>query len=57
MLVVKELVTLPNLHIHHVMIQSELKHLIESKAVGTVKLELRSGSNQAKNPRIDVPSW
>jgi len=53
---VKELVKLHNLRIHHVMIRSELKYLIAAKAVGTVKLEPRSGSNPAKNPRFYVRS-
>jgi len=38
MLEVKELVKLHNLHIHHVMLQSELKNVIAAKAVGTGQL-------------------
>ena len=48
----KERLKLHNLHIDHVTIRSELKYLIGAKAVGTVKLELQSGSNLAKNPRF-----
>jgi hypothetical protein len=56
MLGVQELVKLHNVYIHYVMIPSELKYLIAAKVVGTVQLEPRSGSNQAKNPRVYVRS-
>lgn len=48
MLKVKELVELHNLLIHHVVIQLELKYVIAARAVVTIKLELRSGSNPAQ---------
>jgi len=54
MLEVKDLAKLHKLCIHHVMIRSELKNLIAAKAVQTVKSELRSGSNPAKNPKFYV---
>jgi len=53
---VKELVQLHNLHMYHVMIQSELKNLIAANAVGTAKLELWSGSATDKNPGLIVRS-
>ena len=56
MMEVKELVKLHNLHIHHLMIRSELKYLMAAKAVGMVMFEPRSGSNTAKNPRFFVRS-
>jgi hypothetical protein len=56
MLELKELVILHNLRIHYVMIQSELKYFIGGKGVGTVHLELRFGSNPAKNPGFYVQS-
>ena len=56
MLEVKELVELHNLRIHPVIIWSELKYLIAAKAVETIKLELQSGSNLAKNPQFDIQS-
>jgi hypothetical protein len=46
---VKKRVDPHNLHSDHVLIQSELKYLIGGKGVGTVELELRSGSNPAKD--------
>jgi len=51
-----ELVKLHNLHIHHVLIRSELKDLIAAKEVGTVQLEPLSTSNPAKYPRFNVRS-
>ena len=51
---VKERLELHNLRIDHVTIQSKLKYLIGAKAVGTEKLEPRSGSNLAQNPRFYV---
>jgi len=54
MLEVKELIILHNLHTDHVTVQSELTYLIGAKAVGTVNLKPRSGSNPAKYPRFYV---
>jgi hypothetical protein len=54
MLEVKELEKLHILCTDHVTIRSELKYLIGAKAVGTVNLEPRSGSNPAKYPRFYV---
>ena len=51
---VKEGLKLDNLHIDYVMIRSQLKYLIGAKGVGTIYLELRSGSNPAKYPRFYV---
>ena len=51
---VKEALKLHNLHTDHVMIRSELKYLIGAKAVGTVYLEPRFGSNPAKYQRFYV---
>jgi hypothetical protein len=54
MLVVKVLVKLPNLHIHPVAIQSELKYVIAAKPEGTVKLEQQSSSNLAKHLLVHI---
>jgi hypothetical protein len=51
---VKEGLKLHNLHTDHVMIRSELIYLIGAKAVGTVYLEPRFGSNPGKYPRFYV---
>jgi len=56
MLEEKELVKLHHLRIHQVMIRSELKYFIAAKAIGTVKLVPRSGSNPAKHPQFYVRS-
>jgi hypothetical protein len=45
---------LHNLRTGHVMTRSELIYLIAAKAVGTVYLEPRFGSNPAKYPRFYV---
>jgi len=54
MLEVKELIILHNLHTDHVAVRSELTYLIGAKAVGTLNLEPRFGSNPAKYPRFYV---
>jgi hypothetical protein len=51
---VKERLSLHNLHIDHITIQLELKHWIGAQSVRTIQLELRSGSNSAKNPQFYV---
>jgi len=51
---VKEGLKLHNLRTDHVAIQSELIYLIGAKAVGTMYLEPRFGSNPAKYPRFYV---
>jgi hypothetical protein len=51
---VKQELKLHNLRTDHVMIRSELIYLIGAKAVGTVYLELRFGSDPAKYPQIYV---
>jgi len=51
---VKEGLKLHNLHTGHVTIWSELIYLIGAKAVGTVYLKPRFGSNPAKYPRFYV---
>jgi len=51
---VKEGLKLHNLPTDHVMIRSELIYLIGTKAVGTVYLESRFGSNLAKYLRFYV---
>jgi len=51
---VKEGLKLHNLRTDHVTIRSELIYLIGAKAVGTVYLEPRLGSNLAKYPRFYV---
>ena len=53
---VKERVRLHNLRTDHVVIRSELKDLIGAKGVGTVYLELWSGSNPAKYLQFYVRS-
>ena len=54
MLEVKELIILHNLRTDHVTVRSELTYLIGAKALGTVNLGLRSGSNPAKYPQFYV---
>jgi len=56
MLEVKELVKLHMLHIHHVMIWSELYNFIAAYAVGTLKLEQWSSYNPAQNQWLNVTS-
>jgi hypothetical protein len=51
---IKEGLKLHNLRTDHVMIRSELIYLIGAKAVGTIYLEPRFGSNRAKYPRFYV---
>ena len=51
-----EVVKLHNVQIHHIKIRSELKHWIATWAVGTVKVEPRSGSNLAQSSWFDVRS-
>jgi hypothetical protein len=51
---VKEGLILYNFRTGHVMIPSELIYLIGAKAVGTVYLEPRFGSNPAKYPGFYV---
>ena len=46
---VKERLEMHNLRTDHLLIWSELKYLIGAKVVRTVKMELRSGYNPAKN--------
>jgi len=53
---VKEGLKLHNLRIDYVMIQSKLKYSIGAKGAGTVYLEPRSSSNQAKYLRFYVRS-
>jgi len=52
MLGMKELIFVHNLRSDHVAVRSELTYLIGAKAVGTVNLEPRFGSNPAKSPRF-----
>jgi len=56
MLQVKDLINRDNLNTDHVTVRSELTYLTGAKAVGTVNLEPRFGSNPAENPRFCVRS-
>ena len=53
---VKERVQLLNLRTDYVTMRWELKYLMGGKGLGTLKLELRSGSNLAEKPWVYVRS-
>jgi hypothetical protein len=50
----KELIILHNLRTEYIAVRSELTYIIGAKAVETIDLESRSGSNLAKYPRFYV---
>lgn len=56
MLEVQEVGKLEHWPTHHLMIGSEPKNLIAAKALETIKLELWSGFNLAKNPWLCIRS-